>query len=525
MATRIELYDTTLRDGAQAEGFSLSAQDMLRVARRLDELGLSYIEGGWPGSNPRDREFFARAGELRLARAKLAAFGSTHHKDSRPEDDANLAELVKTPAAVLTLVGKTWNRHVTTQLGVPLTRNLEIIRDSVAYLAGQGRTVFFDAEHFFDGAAEDREHALAALGAAVAGGAQALVLCDTNGGSLPAHVAGLTAEVCARWPGVVVGIHCHNDAELAVANSLAAVAAGARQVQGTMNGFGERCGNANLCSIIPTLQLKMGLDCLDPEQLRLLTPVSRFVAELANLPPNRYAPYVGLSAFSHKGGLHISAVEKDPALYEHLSPEAVGNQRRLMMSDLSGRAVILGKAKAWGLDMEAGDPLVRELLAILKDRERLGYQSEGAEASFELLMNRALGREQRWFELIGFRVTDFKASEQEDPQAEATVRVKVGEEEAHTAATGEGPVHALDRAIRKALARFFPRLVEMRLVDYKVRVLAGTDGTASQVRVLIESSDGTDVWGTVGVSFDVIEASWQALGDSIRYKLFKDARG
>jgi 2-isopropylmalate synthase len=322
-----------------------------------------------------------------------------------------------------------------------------------------------------------------------------------------------------------VGIHCHNDAELAVANSLAAVAAGARQVQGTMNGFGERCGNANLCSIIPTLRLKMGLECLTPEQLRLLTPVSRFVAELANLPPSRYAPYVGLSAFSHKGGLHISAVEKDPALYEHLSPEAVGNERRLMMSDLSGRAVILGKARQWGLAMEADDPVVRELLAVLKDRERLGYQYEGAEASFELLMNQALGREQRWFELIGFRVTDFKASEQEDPQSEATVRVKVGEEEAHTAATGEGPVHALDRAIRKALARFFPRLVEMRLIDYKVRVLSGADGTASHVRVLIESSDGAEVWGTVGVSFDVIEASWQALGDSIRYKLFKDARG
>ncbi len=525
MTTRIELYDTTLRDGAQAEGFSLSAQDMLRVARRLDELGMTYIEGGWPGSNPRDREFFARAGELKLARSRLVAFGSTHHKDQRPETDGNLTELLRTPVEVVALVGKSSSRHVETQLGVPLTRNLEIIEGSVAYLAGQGRTVFFDAEHFFDGAALDREYSLAVLEAAARGGAGALVLCDTNGGNLPQTIAGLVGEVCARWPQVTVGIHCHNDAELAVACSLAAVAAGARQVQGTMNGFGERCGNANLCSIIPTLQFKMGCDCLEPERMRLLTSASRFVSELANLSPSRYAPYVGLSAFSHKGGLHISAVEKDPGLYEHLSPEEVGNQRRLMVSDLSGRAVILGKARQWGLIIEPEDPMVRELLAILKDRERLGYQYEGAEASFELMMNQALGREQRWFELIGFRVTDFKASEGEEPQAEATVRVKVGEEEAHTAATGDGPVHALDRAIRKALTRFFPRLVEMRLVDYKVRVLSGADGTASHVRVLIESSDGAEVWGTVGVSFDVIEASWQALGDSIRYKLFKDARG
>ncbi|MBI4800824.1 MAG: citramalate synthase [Desulfarculus sp.] len=519
---RVEVYDTTLRDGTQAEGLALSVEDKLRVARQLDRLGLTYLEGGWPGSNPRDREFFAALPTLGLKRIQVAAFGSTHHPSRTPEGDANLAELLAAGTEIITLVGKSSLRHVQSQLQIAPERNLAMAADSVAYLRQKGRRVFFDAEHFFDGFKEDPEYTLAVLAAAAQAGAEALVLCDTNGGSLPEFVAAATARVKEAHPGLTIGIHTHNDAELAVANTLAAVSAGARQVQGTLGGFGERCGNANLCSLIPNLQLKLGYECLEPARLQLLSETARLVHELANLPPHRFAPYVGKSAFSHKGGLHISAVEKDPALYEHVSPEAVGNVRRFLVSDLSGRAAILNKAKEWGLDLSADDPEVKAILANLKARENEGYQYEGAEASFELLMNRAMGRHQRYFELVGFRVMNFKDAEGELPRAEATVRVRVGGLEEHTAAMGHGPVNALDRAIRKALVRFFPRLNEVRLVDYKVRVLSGADGTGARVRVLIESSDGVSSWGTVGVSFDVLEASYQALGDSIRYKLFKD---
>ncbi|MFH1034028.1 MAG: citramalate synthase [Pseudomonadota bacterium] len=518
----VETYDTTLRDGTQAEGLSLSVEDKLRVARQLDRLGLTYLEGGWPGSNPRDREFFAALPGLGLKSIQVAAFGSTHHPSHTPENDANLAELLSAGTEIVTLVGKSSLHHVRAQLQVEPERNLAMAADSVAFMRQKGRRVFFDAEHFFDGFKEDPEYALAVLAAAARGGAEVLVLCDTNGGSLPEHVALATRQVKEAHPGLTVGIHTHNDAGLAVANCLAAVEAGARQVQGTLGGFGERCGNANLCTVVPNLQLKMGYACLEPQRLKRLTETARLVYELANLPPNRYAPYVGKSAFSHKGGLHISAVEKDPRLYEHLDPEAVGNVRRFLVSDLSGRAAILNKAKEWGLDLSADDPEVKSILAELKARENEGFQYEGAEASFELLMNKAMGKRQRYFELVAFKVMAAKDSEGELPQAEATVRVRVGGLEEHTAATGHGPVNALDRAIRKALARFFPRLNEVRLVDYKVRVLSGADGTGARVRVLIESSDGVSSWGTVGVSFDVLEASYQALGDSIRYKLFKD---
>ena len=521
----VELYDTTLRDGAQAEGLSLSVEDTLKLARQLDRLGMTYLEGGWPGSNPRDREFFAAVPRLGLKHIQVSAFGSTHHPSKSAENDNNLAELLSAGTRIVTLVGKSWSRHVRDQLQIPLERNLEMVRDSVAYMKSQGRRIFFDSEHFFDGCRDDAEYALAVLGAAAQGGAETLVLCDTNGGSLPGWVAEATRRVRELYPELTIGVHAHNDSDLAVAVSLAAVEAGARQVQGTLAGFGERCGNANLCSVAPALQLKMGYRCLAPEQLAQLTDTTRLLYELANLPPNRYAPYVGLSAFSHKGGLHISAVEKDPALYEHLPPESVGNSRRFLVSDLAGRAAILQKARQWGLELGAEDPEVQAILAELKAREGEGYQYEGAEASFELLMNRAVGRRNRYFELIGFRVMDFKAAEGELPMSEATVRVRVGGVEEHTAASGHGPVNALDRAIRKALLRFFPRLGEVRLVDYKVRVLSGADGTGARVRVLIESSDGVSSWGTVGVSFDVLEASWQALGDSIRYKLFKDQQG
>ncbi|MCB2187379.1 MAG: citramalate synthase [Deltaproteobacteria bacterium] len=520
---QIELYDTTLRDGTQSQGFVLSVEDKLRAAERLDRLGVAFIEGGWPGSNPRDREFFARVGEIPLKHARIVAFGSTHHAGNRPDNDPNLAEILNAGTRVVTLVGKCWALHVTTQLGTSLEHNLEMVRGSVAHLKAQGREVLFDAEHFFNSMAGQTEYALAVLDAAVQGGAGTLVLCDTNGGYLPSQVAEMTRAVAERFPDHTLGIHCHNDSECAVASTLAAVEAGARQVQGTMGGVGERCGNANLCSIIPALELKMGFVCLPPGQLPLLSETFNFIQELANLRPNPFTPYVGSAAFSHKGGLHISAVEKDPAMYEHVAPETVGNRRRYLVSDLAGKAAVLRKSQDWGLGLTADDPRLSAILAELKERENEGFHYEAAEASFELLMHRAMGREFRYFDLMGFRVTDYKDHEGQPPLAEATVLLLVDGKVEHTAALGQGPVNALDRAIRKALVRFYPQLVDMRLVDYKVRVLSSADGTAARVRVLIESTDGRNRWGTVGVSFDVLEASWQALGDSIRFKLFKDS--
>ncbi len=522
---KVQLYDTTLRDGTQAEGFTLSVDDKLKVLAALDRLGVHFVEGGWPGSNPRDEEFFARAGEVKLKTSTLVAFGSTHHPKKKPGNDPNLAALVAAGTPVVTLVGKAWTRHLRQQLKVSLERNLAMVAGSVDFLVKKGIRVFFDAEHFFDGYQEDPDYTLAVLEAAAQAGAEALVLCDTNGGALPHEIAEITSRVAKRHQGLTIGIHSHNDSELAVACSLAAVGAGARQVQGTIAGFGERCGNANLCSIVPNLQLKMGYFCLPKRQLKLLTSTTRYLFELANIPPDRYLPYVGFSAFTHKGGLHISAVEKDPSLYEHVAPEAVGNQRRLLVSDLAGRAAVLAKAKTWGIDLAGREEETKAILKELKAREKEGFQYEGAEASFELLMHRARGAQAHYFDLVGFRVMDFKAAEHDPPLAEATVRVKVGDQEEHTAASGNGPVHALDQAIRKALIRFFPVLQDVRLVDYKVRVLTGRDGTAARVRVLIESTDGKTTWGTVGVSEDVLEASWQALGDSIRYKLFQEERG
>lgn len=522
--TKVQLYDTTLRDGTQAEGFSLSVDDKLKVLSALDDLGMHYIEGGWPGSNPRDEEFFQRAKKVKLKNSTLVAFGSTHHPKKKPSADPNLAALIGSGAEVVALVGKSWTRHLRQQLRISLERNLAMVTGSVKYMLKKGKRVFFDAEHFFDGFKEDPDYAMAVLDEAAKAGAEALVLCDTNGGNLPGTIAEITIQVAARHKGLTIGIHSHNDSELAVACSLAAVSAGARQVQGTLAGFGERCGNANLCSIIPNLQLKMGYHCLGKRQLKQLTRTTRYLFELANIPPHRYLPYVGSSAFTHKGGLHISAVEKDPILYEHVPPEALGNQRKLLVSDLAGRAAVLAKAKIWGIDLEGKKDHAEAILKALKERENQGFQYEGAEASFELLMHRARGAKAQYFDLVGFRVMDFKAAEHEPPQAEATIRVKVGDQEEHTAASGDGPVHALDRAIRKALVRFFPVLQDVRLVDYKVRVLTGRDGTAAKVRVLIESSDGKTTWGTVGVSGDVLEASWQALGDSIRYKLYRESR-
>ena len=524
MAKRVEIYDTTLRDGTQAEDFTLSLSDKIRIALKLDELGVHYIEGGWPGSNPKDQGFFEEIRNYALKHSRIAAFGSTHHPRMNPEKDGNIQALLAAKTPVVTLFGKSWTVHVKEALNTSLERNLDIIRDSLAYLRSHVETLFYDAEHFFDGFKADPQYALATLEKALEGGADCIILCDTNGGNLPNTIREIIQAVKERYPDMPFGIHAHNDCEVAVANSLVAVELGAVQVQGTFNGVGERCGNANLCSIIPNLCLKMGIQCIDRERLRLLRHVSRFILELANLTPNRYQPYVGRSAFTHKGGVHISAVEKNPATYEHIPPELVGNQRRILVSDLSGKAVIKRKAADYGIDLSSKDPVAMEVLEQIKKLEYEGYQFEAAEASFELLINKAMGSSKRYFELIGFRVIDQKVSENGEPISEATIRVRVGGKEEHTAALGQGPVNALDNALRKALEKFYPELKEVELNDYKVRVLPSHNGTASKVRVLIESSDGKSHWGTVGVSHDILEASWQALVDSVNYKMYKDEK-
>lgn len=517
---RLAIYDTTLRDGTQMEDISFSVEDKLRIAERLDELGFSYIEGGWPGSNPKDLQFFKEAARLKLTSAKIAAFGATKRAGGVVQDDANISALLKSGTDVAALVGKSWDLHVSDDLRIEPDENLELIFESIRYLKGRMSEVFFDAEHFFDGYRANPDYALAALKAAHQAGADCLVLCDTNGGSLTFEIEKAVKTVGKLFPKSCLGIHAHNDAELAVANSLAAVRAGARHVQGTINGFGERCGNANLCSVIPNLKLKLKVNCISDQGLRKLREVSRFVNELANLPANKRQPYVGESAFAHKGGLHISAVRKNPRTYEHIPPELVGNRQRFLVSELSGRSSILLKAKEFGIKLAGSDKVVKTILADLKELEGQGFQYEGAEASFELLIKRALGQTKRYFDLIGFRVISEKREEGKEGISEATIMVGVDGDLEHTAATGNGPVHALDNALRKALEKFYPQLKEVRLLDYKVRVLDGV-GTASKVRVLVESGDSHDKWGTVGVSENIIEASWQALVDSITYKLLK----
>jgi 2-isopropylmalate synthase len=542
---QVKIYDTTLRDGTQAEYFSLSLADKIRIARKLAQFGVHYIEGGWPGSNPKDRDFFEEIrqyGELNGSR--IAAFGSTHHKDRPPESDPVFQELLLSRAQVVTIFGKSSLFQVKEILQTTPERNLELIRHSLSYVRPRVAELFYDAEHFFDGFKDDREYALKSLEAAVAGGAQCLVLCDTNGGTLTSELAGIIKAVQKKFRRVPLGIHAHNDSELAVANSLAAVELGCHQVQGTINGFGERCGNANLCSIIPALKLKMGIDCLSDANLKRLTEVSRFVYELANVHPNRYQPYVGVSAFAHKGGMHAAAVKRNPRAYEHLSPELVGNVRQIPVSDLSGKSSIFLKAKELGLEPAAHDrdvqfalekiqemdlkippkstEALQTILERVKDLEAEGYQFESAEASLEMLLRAALGQYREYFRLLSYRVVDQKVGEEDVPVPEATIRVRVGLHEVHTAAMGNGPVNALFKALLKALLRFYPRLAEMRLDDYKVRVLPGSGSTDAKVRVLIESRDAHDRWGTVGVSHDIIEASWAALVDGINYKLFKD---
>jgi 2-isopropylmalate synthase len=519
---RISIYDTTLRDGSQSEDVAFTLEDKLRLAAELDASGVSYIEGGWPGSNPRDEEFFAAARKLRLAQARIAAFGSTRRANIAAAEDLNLRQLLRAETPVVTVVGKTWDLHVRDDLRISHQANLDVIGDSIAYLKQRVDEVIFDAEHFFDGFKADREYALQCLKAATDAGADVVVLCDTRGGSMP-HEVRSAVEAVKTTGAKAIGIHCHNDCELAVANSLAAVSAGATQVQGTVNGFGERCGNANLCSVIPNLQLKLGYDCVTPEQLRRLPALSRIVYELANIEPFKRQPYVGVSAFAHKGGLHVAAVQKNSETYEHIDPALVGNVQRVLVSDLAGRSNVLYKAKQFGIDVDSTDPAVRGIVDEVKRLESAGFQYEGAEASFELLMRKALHGEVRHFTLLSFRVINTKRDERGETLSEATVMIEApnGSVE-HTVAQGQGPLNALDRALRKALTPFYPQLEGLELLDYKVRVLGGGSGTGSTVRVLIESGDADGKWGTVGVSENVIEASWQALVDSVEYKLFKD---
>jgi len=520
---KIDLYDTTLRDGSQGEGVSFTVADKITIAKRLDELGIAYIEGGWPGSNPRDAAFFDEIRRVKLGKAVIAAFGATKRPKGGAADDANLKALLAANTSAATIVAKTWDMTVRDDLRIPLKANLELIAETIAYLKPRLETVILDAEHFFDAYDSNADYALSCLRAAAEAGADVLCLCDTRGGALPVQIESACRAAAAI--GVPLGIHCHNDAGLAVANSLRAVECGAVQVQGTINGLGERCGNANLCTIIPNLQLKMGYRCVMPAQLRRLGEVSRLLYELANLEPAKNEPYVGRSAFAHKGGLHVSAIRKNRETYEHIDPAVVGNEQRVLVSDLSGRSNVEYKAKQFGIDVAGRADELASLLGELKELENVGFQFEGAEASFELLMHRSLKNKMKFFRLIGFRVIDEKRVEDEPSASEATVMIE-GPDGAieHTAATGNGPVNALDKALRKALTKFFPEIESVQLHDYKVRVLAGHDGTAGLVRVLIESGDEHDRWGTVGVSHNLVEASWQALVDSLVYKLYKDRR-
>jgi 2-isopropylmalate synthase len=517
------LYDTTLRDGCQAEDVSFTLEDKLRIAAKLDELGIDYIEGGYPGSNERDADFFKRVKKLKLKNAKVASFGTTMKVGIKPSQDFNLRVLLAADTPVVTLVGKTWDLHVRDDLRISQKANLDIIGDSIAYMKKRVDEVIFDAEHFFDGFRANPDYAIECLKTAQEGGADWIVLCETNGGRLPGEIREALTQV-NRAVKTPLGIHCHNDGELAVANTLTAVEMGVTQVQGTINGFGERCGNMNLISVIANLQLKMGKKCVTPAQLKKLREVSQLFYELANINPNKRQAYVGDSAFAHKGGLHVSGVIKNPETYEHIDPEVVGNRQRVLVSDLSGRSNVVYKGKEYGIDLTDKNDAVKEVLRRTKELEGQGYEFQAAEASFELLIQEALGKKKKNFSLIGFRVIDEKRQEGEPPISEATIQVRVDGELEHAAAMGNGPVNALDQALRRALTKFYPALKQVELLDYKVRVLSSGQGTGAVVRVLIESGDGKERWGTVGVSHNVIEASWQALVDSIDYKLYKDAR-
>ncbi len=521
MTQKIYIYDTTLRDGTQGEEISFSVEDKVKIAHHLDDFGVDYIEGGWPGSNPKDMEFFEKMKTVRLKNARLAAFGSTCKASSTPDKDENVNQLLKAGTPAVTIFGKSWDLHVTEALGTTAERNLQIIAETVRYLKANGKEVIYDAEHFFDGYKSNPEYALRTVKAAEDGGADFIVLCDTNGGSLPYEVE----EILNAAKSVVkarLGIHAHNDSELAVANSIAAVRIGAVHIQGTINGFGERCGNANLCSILPNLQLKMNLPVLPAAKLKGLTELSRFVSEVANLQPRKSLPYVGQSAFAHKGGVHVSAVMKLARTYEHIEPEVVGNTRRVLISDLSGKSNVLYKAEQLGIEIQGNNGKATKIVNELKSLESQGYVFEDADASLEILIRKDSGEVETPFELEALHIIIEKNDNSALARTQAVIKLRVGDKIEHTAAEGNGPVNALDNALRKALLQFYPQLAETKLTDYKVRVVDAGEGTSAKVRVLIETSDGENDWSTVGVSENIIEASWKALVDSVVYKMMKD---
>jgi len=517
----VKIYDTTLRDGSQAEGVSFSKYDKLKIAEMLDNFGVSYIEGGWPGSNPRDIAFFDAVKGKTFKHAKIAAFGSTRRHSNRVEDDDNIRKLLESEAPVITIFGKSWLLHVHDVLKITPEQNLNLIADSCAYLHANNREVIFDAEHFFDGFKDNSTFALNALREAVSNGASTVVLCDTNGGCLTSEIVNISKKIISELPdNICVGIHCHNDSDMAVANSLSAVEIGVRHVQGTINGFGERCGNANLCSIIPTLELKMGMKALCTDKLSKLKEVSQFIDESANIEHNTRLPFIGISSFAHKGGMHVNAVNKNPRTFEHIDPVLVGNKRRILLSDLSGRSNILMKAAEHNLKQMSSEDL-KEILVELKKMENEGYEFEAANASFALLMKKVMKDHETFFTLDGFRVIIEKRGENEPCISEATVKLNVKGQNELTAAEGDGPINALDKALRKALHRFYPEIQDVKLKDYKVRILEGEGGTSAKTRVLIESGDQNSTWGTVGVSENIVEASWEALVDSVEYVLYQ----
>ncbi|MBX3008873.1 MAG: citramalate synthase [Melioribacteraceae bacterium] len=515
----IELFDTTLRDGTQGEGVNVSVQDKLVIAQKLDDFGIDIIEGGWPGSNPRDEEFFERAKRIKLTHASICAFGSTARFPDKIDSDNNLNMLLKAESPYVSIFGKTWLFHAEKGLGLTADENEELIFKSVKFLKDHGRTVVFDAEHFFDGYKDNNGFAIRMLKAAQSGGADVITLCDTNGGSLPGEVYDIVIDV-KKQLSKPIGIHAHNDGELGVANSLAAISAGAVHVQGTINGVGERCGNANLISIIPNLILKMGKNTKHNLALEQLTPLSNFIFEIMNLIPNTRAPFVGKSAFAHKGGIHVSAVLKDSRMYEHISPGTIGNKQRVLVSDLAGQSNIRYKAKEFGVDLSNENELSKKIVNHIKSLEYDGYQFDGAEASFELILREETNEFSPYFKTLDSKIS-VTFDNQKNSVAEAVLKIDVNGEIEHTAANGDGPVNALDNALRKALTRFYPEISQIELIDYKVRVLNEKHGTSAKVRVLIESSDGQETWSTVGVSQNIIQASWQALCDSVNYKLFK----
>ena len=517
MKKKVYVYDTTLRDGTQSEGISLSCKDKLRIAQKLDDLGVDYIEGGWPGSNPKDVEFFQRLNELSLKHAKVAAFGMTCRAGQSPEEDANIQAMLGANTPVCTVVGKTWDLHVTDVLQTTLEENLRIIEESMRYLKEQGREVIYDAEHFFDGFRANPEYALATVSAAVKGGADTVVLCETNGGGLPHQVSAVCKKVQQEFPGVQIGIHAHNDGECAVANSLAAVEAGAVHVQGTINGYGERCGNANLCSLIPNLELKMGYACLPEGNLKQLTRFSLYIAEIANMAPSGHMPFVGRSAFAHKGGIHVAAMRKNILSYQHIDPALVGNLMRTVVSELSGRGNLFSKAEEFGIELDDHAD-TREMLEYIKSLEAQGFSFESAEASVLMMFKRQKEEYVPPFELIDYSAT-VQHRRGRGVFAEAMVKIRVDGEVVHTVAEGNGPVNALDGALRKGLLPIYSKLGDFQLADYKVRIVDGVNGTAATTRVLIDTQNGHKRWSTVGASPNIIEASWLALADSVEYGL------